>query len=118
MTNESEAEMRHRAATLIARRGRAYATNQGRSVTLHVFSVDEGDMRILVAAYEGSYRRHSTGFQWTIMRASTLEQIMLDLLPYSRSESRIRLRALYAAHEAPTLARLNERLGHQNQLAA
>jgi len=117
MNGENE-DVRYKAVTLIARRGRAYETNQRRSVTLHVFSLDEGDMRLLVAAYGGSYRRHSTGFQWTVMRASILEEITLDLLPYSRGESRRRLRALYTAHEAKTLARLNERLGNQNLIAA
>jgi hypothetical protein len=109
---------RHKAATLIARRGRAYMVKRSHSITVHVFSRDESDMQLLHFVYGGSYRRHSTGFQWTVMRADTLAQIMLDLLPYSRGDARIRLRALYDVHEGPTLARLNERLGNPNRVAA
>lgn len=118
MANVQDAEMRHKAATLIARRGRAYATNRGRSVTLHVFSTDQGDMRLLEDVYGGAYRRHSSGFQWTIMRATSLEDVLVDLLPYSRSESRKRLQALYTAHEPAVLARLNLQLGNQTLVAA
>lgn len=83
------------AANMVARRGRAYHTNRGRSVQLQVYSTSELDMRSLVGAFGGNYGRHQRGYQWYMSDKASLTKVARIARAYCYGNSFKRLGPLF-----------------------
>lgn len=64
-----------RATDLIKKRGRAYFTNGGKYVSVHVFSKYLRDVQVLCDLFGGGYYQHGVGWMW--MLGSAREQLKL-----------------------------------------